>query len=51
MEPLDEDMKVTCAAAAALMLPALPSAFAGYDGECLCSEGGGGAIINSGLKA
>lgn len=51
MQPIDEDMRVTCAAAAALMLPPLPAAFSGYDGECLCSRDSGGAIINSGLKA
>ncbi len=44
-------MRVTCAAAAALMQPALADAFAGQEGRCSCDRGDGAAIVNSGLKA
>jgi hypothetical protein len=43
--------RVLCAAAAALMLPALPAGFAGREGTCLCASEDGPAMINSGLQA
>ena len=47
----EDDMRVTCAAAAALMQSALADAFAGQEGRCSCERGDGAAIVNSGLKA
>jgi hypothetical protein len=43
--------RVSCAAAAALMLPALPAGFSGSEGACLCANEDGPAIVNSGLQA